>query len=821
MANIVEIVLGARDDSKSAVQSYTNGIKEIESRIEELKSVQADAAKTMLSQGTANQTYRTAQDDLRKSSDDLKATQKELKESTDALGNSQDAASTSGKGLFTTFTAANLAATAITRGIDLLRTQLSASISAANQYQSSMAGLSSYAVAFGSSAAAAQQSARSLSSDGLLPIANSANALKSILSTGLGLDEATQLVETFKDRAAFGRNASIDFGTAVENLGQTFKTEQSHLGDASGMTENYSQILEVGAAQMGKNVDQLSSLERAQAKYLGILQLSSATQGDANRYAETASGQQAKLAYSVNQTQVAIGTALQPSVSLLSQAFVDLTGSLGFTDSQMQTTQGNIVTLSATAAEAVNQIIGLGRVFFSVFQAVAQGSVQPINDAINTTSQQSQKIWDNWGKQIENIANGTASAQVDANQKALDTMSAAQTQAAKKMSEDIARENRDYADAIQKRTRDFQRSMQDMIIDHRDKSRSIQADINAENAAYAKQAAQLKANFDEALGDLDSSHADKVADIEQQMADERAKGYSLDGVAYTEVNQKKIDDLQKSLDKENATYQKARDKKVAAYNQDVADAQTSHDEKLANLQTELQKELDVLKLHAAEVAAVGEATKLDDISRLRRQYAEENAEAAKQHAQRIADIRKQGSETGAAYGSSYASQVGQGAQAAKNAINQANTDILTNAANQGKSAGNSWISGFAQAMDNFSKNTSWGRIVQEVSKWQEQAVRSVASFFGLDANAAARLFTGRATGGVTRPGEMTLVGEKGPEIAQFPAGTRIIPTDQTQKLLSQQSGGQANTVNIYNPTYNTISDAKGLVRDIGFRLSLT
>lgn len=40
-----------------------------------------------------------------------------------------------------------------------------------------------------------------------------------------------------------------------------------------------------------------------------------------------------------------------------------------------------------------------------------------------------------------------------------------------------------------------------------------------------------------------------------------------------------------------------------------------------------------------------------------------------------------------------------------------------------------------------------------------------------------------ASGGITMPGEVALVGEQGPELAVFPGGTRILPNSQTQSIL--------------------------------------
>jgi hypothetical protein len=55
-------------------------------------------------------------------------------------------------------------------------------------------------------------------------------------------------------------------------------------------------------------------------------------------------------------------------------------------------------------------------------------------------------------------------------------------------------------------------------------------------------------------------------------------------------------------------------------------------------------------------------------------------------------------------------------------------------------------------------------------KWSPPAI---PSYGGLKA-------FGRATGGTVRPGELTLVGEQGPEIARFPAGTQITPNRDTR-----------------------------------------
>lgn len=55
------------------------------------------------------------------------------------------------------------------------------------------------------------------------------------------------------------------------------------------------------------------------------------------------------------------------------------------------------------------------------------------------------------------------------------------------------------------------------------------------------------------------------------------------------------------------------------------------------------------------------------------------------------------------------------------------------------------------------------------------AVKRAPGNIGAGIKSLVGKITGRATGGIVRPGETTLVGENGPELAQFPPGTRIVP----------------------------------------------
>lgn len=108
-------------------------------------------------------------------------------------------------------------------------------------------------------------------------------------------------------------------------------------------------------------------------------------------------------------------------------------------------------------------------------------------------------------------------------------------------------------------------------------------------------------------------------------------------------------------------------------------------------------------------------------------------------------------------------------------------------------------------------------LIESIAKLIEmlQKLRDAASFSSIGESFAKfgnmlnfSNITGRATGGVVRPGETTLVGENGPEIAQFPAGTRIIPNKESQSMM----GGV--TVNISDVSVRSDSDITKIANEV-------
>jgi len=163
--------------------------------------------------------------------------------------------------------------------------------------------------------------AQKLSADGLIPLSTAQAGMQNLMQAGLtDVDKITKLMQNFKDEAVFGKSASIDLATAVSNLSESYKTESSSLGNLSGISENYSMVLERGAKQLGKRVVDLTEAERAEAKYLGLLEIGAVSAGNSALAAESLSGAQAKANTAFREAQIAIGEALAPALASLLSA---------------------------------------------------------------------------------------------------------------------------------------------------------------------------------------------------------------------------------------------------------------------------------------------------------------------------------------------------------------------------------------------------------------------------------------------------------------------------------------------------------------------
>lgn len=188
-------------------------------------------------------------------------------------------------------------------------------IKAANRLDAGLIGLGATASAFKVDAGAAQEAAKKLASDGLMSVGDAASGLKNLLAAGFGLDQATVLMNRFKDSAAFGRQGSLEFGQAIVGATEGIKNGNSALVDNAGLTKNLSNIL----VEAGFSAQDLSKVQSdvnvKQALYNGILKETNPQLGQTALYLNTAAGAQARFNSQIETAQQKIGKALQPALT--------------------------------------------------------------------------------------------------------------------------------------------------------------------------------------------------------------------------------------------------------------------------------------------------------------------------------------------------------------------------------------------------------------------------------------------------------------------------------------------------------------------------
>lgn len=254
-------------------------------------------------------------------------------------------------------------------------------------FANAFTGLSSVARAFGTDTNLAKKAAQNLSADGLIPLKNSAGALKNLLSVGFGLPDAIKLLNVAKDSAAFGKQGFLSMGEAVERFTQGIKFNQSALTDSTGLGKNLSQVMK----DAGLSLDAAGRASRdagvRQAILNGFIKEGAAFTGDAAKLAQTYSGAVDGLKKSYGDLLVTWGSAITTNktvaegLSFVKEAFQKLNefladnrrGFLFVSDAVIA-----FVGVLAQSARVINFVQGVFNALDSVLVGVSRGILQSV-----------------------------------------------------------------------------------------------------------------------------------------------------------------------------------------------------------------------------------------------------------------------------------------------------------------------------------------------------------------------------------------------------------------------------------------------------------
>lgn len=279
---------------------------------------------------------------------------------------------------------------AATLALNKVIDRLNTAVDAAVKQQNALMGLSSIARSFGQDVGAATQAAKNLSADGLMPLGDAAASLKNLLAAGFNLPQAIQLMNRFKDSAAFGRQGSLEFGQAIVGATEGIKNGNSILVDNAGVTKNLSIMLQEAGYSAQDLMKAGSDAGVRMAIFNGIMKETNPMLGDAARLSESFGGAQAKLNTQITQANVALGEALQPiltkifsAISPLVDKFIDFVKNnkeLVAAIAAVVTIGLGLVAVLGIVGAVVGAIMTLGTV--GVVAAVVAGAVALISGAL-------------------------------------------------------------------------------------------------------------------------------------------------------------------------------------------------------------------------------------------------------------------------------------------------------------------------------------------------------------------------------------------------------------------------------------------------------
>jgi len=188
-------------------------------------------------------------------------------------------------------------------------------VSEASNMAAALTGLQSVVLGTGKSFSEAKKFIDDYIRDGLVPATNAMTAYKNLAARGYDTQQIEQVLKALKDSAAFGRQASLTMGQAIQGATEGLKNENSILVDNAGVTKNVSVMWKEYAESIGTTVGMLTKAQKIQAEVNGILEETRFQTGDAAKMSGQFAGKMAAISASFTNFKVAVGNTIIPVVT--------------------------------------------------------------------------------------------------------------------------------------------------------------------------------------------------------------------------------------------------------------------------------------------------------------------------------------------------------------------------------------------------------------------------------------------------------------------------------------------------------------------------
>ena len=196
---------------------------------------------------------------------------------------------------------------------------LNKAVTIASERSNALKGLESAANFKGIDASAAQESVQNLRlvKAGILDLSDAATGYKSLISAGFSDEQAVNVLESFSDAAAFGKQSALSFGEAISRAAEGVKNQNSALVDNVGLTKNLSVILKERGFELQDLSDKTKGQNAINALYNGILEETKGQVGDADKLTQGYTGSTAALENAQKNLYAAIGNLIIQSPQMI------------------------------------------------------------------------------------------------------------------------------------------------------------------------------------------------------------------------------------------------------------------------------------------------------------------------------------------------------------------------------------------------------------------------------------------------------------------------------------------------------------------------
>jgi hypothetical protein len=599
--------------------------------------------------------------------------------------------------------------------------------------------------------------------------------------TNIGHDVFPQVTQATLDMAtAMNGGLTPSAETLAQTAIQVGKAMQDPILGVTALRRVGVNFNETQQAMIQKLVDTGKSMEAQ--KYI-LAELNKEFGGSASAQLDTYAGRLQRLKNQLNDTQEVIGGALTSALGYLMDSLSNAGDSVNYLSIPFQGLASiiiGVITLARQLGIALGTVFGTVSALFTYGVDAAkivlkQGMADMVNEGTNAQT----KLTQVWGTQTQR--------QTDISNKGFQQQAAGSSKKSAQVQKDLEKETEKFKLENEKRKADFEEKLADMIHAHQDKVKDLSDQIATENRDFAQSMGDRKENFDDRMTDMKDAHQQKVDDIVAQIAEETAKGELAD--------QQKLADLNARLVQENQAYDAKVLKDTTREQEEIARLQRDHDQKVADTQKQLDEEKAILSAHQSEVDSIKDKAREDDITRLQRQYKEENEAATAEHGRRMAEIADRGNALGSTLGSNIDSALGAKGNDIKNTMagiaDTAGSQLVKGISEGATKAGNDMVSNFVNG------------IIDKAKSFISAATKSGFNLQNSMTNVVLELakLPHFANGINNFAGGVALVGERGPELVTLPGGSSVTPNekigssitvnvDMTNAIISDDFGAQ-------------------------------